>query len=231
MKQKINRKNSFAFVFLLLISCIFILGLGLLSLFTLIGMTDIMAGLFAAQLSILIFALALFKFNSKELLETANFKIKFKDVMIVLGSVFLILIVNSIIGFIANFLGLDQGAMSDYTENTTEAMALSNNILTMLVFPIIIAPIFEELAFRAGFKKALMDNSSFSAFQYVVISSVVFGFLHYQPGINAITPVLVTGSIGAINAILYLKTKNILIPIAVHVLYNSLVMYLVFSGL
>lgn len=231
MKQKMNRRESLIFTLFLLVICIYFLGIGLLTLFTMIGLKDITSGILAAQISILILGLAFFKFKFQELKEIVNLKLNLKDIMIIMGAVLFILFMNSGISIIINLLGIDQGgAMQDYKENVTGAMA-KNSIFTLVILPIIVAPIVEELAFRAGFKKMLMDNSDFSAFGYVVISSLIFGLLHYQPSISAISPAIITASIGIINAILYLKTKNILIPIAVHTLYNSLVMYIVFTGL
>lgn len=82
------------------------------------------------------------------------------------------------------------------------------------------APVAEELFFRGVFLTAALKR--FGPATSVVITSVVFGLLHAQGGALA-TAVTVsqTGIIGAILAVLVLKTNRIGTSIATHVLFNA----------
>ncbi|MGM9535914.1 MAG: lysostaphin resistance A-like protein, partial [Intestinibacter sp.] len=88
------------------------------------------------------------------------------------------------------------------------------NTLISFVVTVIGAPIVEELLFRVVFFKRL--SRIFDVYVGIVISSILFGLLHVE--------LAVVGAVifGIANCILYLKYKNILIPMTVHFLNNLL---------
>ncbi|MDU2197530.1 MAG: CPBP family intramembrane glutamic endopeptidase, partial [Peptostreptococcaceae bacterium] len=94
----------------------------------------------------------------------------------------------------------------------------SDNVTTFSKFILyfllvaISAPLVEELLFRAIFFKRM--SRYFSTVISMIVSSLIFGFLHIELAV-----------IGAImfatsNCILYIKYKNILIPILTHFTNN-----------
>ena len=92
-----------------------------------------------------------------------------------------------------------------------------NNILSMLIIASIIAPISEEIFFRffvfLGLKNLFPNNKNILA---AIISSIFFALIHIEPG-----SYLVTFTLGLGFCWLYIKTKNILIPIFTHSLHNT----------
>lgn len=95
-----------------------------------------------------------------------------------------------------------------------EPSQVINNTIFSFIVTVIGAPLIEELLFRSICFKRL--SKIFNVYIGMIISSVFFGILHLELAI-----------LGAIvfaiaNCILYLKYKNILIPISVH-FFNNLI--------
>ena len=87
----------------------------------------------------------------------------------------------------------------------------------MLIATVIISPIFEEILYRGLMYNKLKEISN--AFIAVLISSILFAFLHipkYGFGINTFFLFLV----GILLAYCYEKTNNIYVPIFVHSISN-----------
>lgn len=74
----------------------------------------------------------------------------------------------------------------------------------------------EELVFR-GFMHAFISRYTKSRFAIVVISSLVFGLIHWGLGFHA---VLITSIIGAVLMVAYLKTRSIYSLIFAHFAIN-----------
>lgn len=199
-----------------------VFSVGILWFLQTIKVDGLLAAFIASQLSIALLALAFFKFNTFELLKLMELKVKFKNVLLTVMSIFIIMSFNMLIGAVINGLDLNKG---NFTSQTTESLMNNGNLFLMIIIPIIVAPIFEELAFRAGLKKALVDDSTWKPYQYAIISGILFGLMHFQPGPLAFVPIIITGFIGFINSILYLKTKSIFYPIICHMSYNLIILY------
>lgn len=79
----------------------------------------------------------------------------------------------------------------------------------------ILAPILEEIIFRAGLLKNLM--SKYSTTSSVIVSSIVFSLIHFQ--------LEVFGALFVISLLisrLYIKTGTIIAPILFHIINNSI---------
>lgn len=85
----------------------------------------------------------------------------------------------------------------------------------MLVFPLIVAPIYEEIMFR-GFLNKKLGN---------IISSVLFAFAHisYQSTVQLIGAFI----IGLILCEIFKRSDNIVEPMITHAFYNLISLYLV----
>lgn len=87
------------------------------------------------------------------------------------------------------------------------------------------APIVEELFFRGLALRAIQRR--FGAIVGIIGSSVLFGLLHAQPdksgalGFSSLWLVLFTGSLGAVLAIVAVKTKRLGITVVAHMTFNA----------
>lgn len=194
-----------------------------------IGFSATTSGLISAQLTLLLLGFTLFSFKVREIKRLFSFRIKEKEIAYIILAVIGMFIANVVFKFIFDSLGFSSNSEA-HTNSTTKEMVLNQSLFLSMIIPVLIAPIIEEFTLRAGFKRALVEKSSWKPYQYVIISSLVFGVLHYQPGTFALAPIFTLTSIGIINAILYLKTSNLLIPILAHLFYNGIVMYFAFSA-
>ena len=137
------------------------------------------------------------KLNMKEIINVV-----FTQICISIGTTLLILAVFCIIDIdTANSL------------NSASNEVFKNTLISFIV-TVIGAPIVEELLFRVVFFKRL--SRIFDVYVGMVISSILFGLLHVE--------LAVVGAVifGIANCILYLKYRNILIPMTVHFLNNLL---------
>jgi len=89
-------------------------------------------------------------------------------------------------------------------------------MLTVLLAGIV-APVMEELVFRGLIFQRLIVK--IGVVRAVVISSLLFGLLHLEGWLGA-------SIFATLMCILYLQTKNILVPIALHVLNNLFSLFL-----
>jgi len=112
---------------------------------------------------------------------------------------------NSFNSFFANIKG---DAVTDHTGELIGAMPVW---LTLLIV-VVVGPIIEELMFR----KLMIDRlSRYGNTVAIIVSSVSFGLFHgnlYQFFYAAL--------IGVILGFMYAKTRNVLYPIAMHILVN-----------
>lgn len=171
------------------------------------------AGATASQIAMVIYGLMLIGFNLtiiKKLLKgKLNKESIWKALKLTLGV------------FLANFLIASLLVKSTIVSDTTTNAITSGTLMGMFILPVIIAPFVEELVFRAGIKYALVDKGGWKPIYYIIISSVLFGALHWQPGRFGLFTVGVTGLMGILYSRNYVKNDNILIPIMSHMFYNG----------
>lgn len=216
MKLQVDKIKAIFKIVGSMIFSFFIPGFIFLWIFSKFGMEEFTAALFASQLSVLILALFLIGFDFKYLLSRIKDKINVEAVFITIGVVMLMFISNAMFSvFLAG-----QG----FTSDTTASAVNSGNVLASFILPVVLAPIAEELAFRVGFKRTLVDKGGFKPLSYVILSSIIFGALHWQQGEFGLLIVAMTGTVGIIKSFVYLKTDNVLITIAGHMIYNGIIM-------
>lgn len=114
----------------------------------------------------------------------------------------------------------------DNSTNQEYVVSLLNKLpIFMIVSTAIIAPITEELAFRNSFRKIFKNDLLF-----IILSGFTFGLMHLSV---AKTPLellyIIPYSIpGFIFAYTLSKSKNIFVPISLHLLHNSVMVILQF---
>ena len=101
------------------------------------------------------------------------------------------------------------------SENTAQILELVRAAPLFIVIPALIAPILEEVIFRKIIFGSLYKKTGF--FIAALISAVLFGIIHGEP-----QHLLIYASMGFVFAYLYVKTKRIIVPIAVHMTLNSI---------
>ncbi len=96
--------------------------------------------------------------------------------------------------------------------------------LYSIISTIILAPISEELAFRASFK-----GISKNKYIYSFITAFIFGLLHviFNGDFLYIVPY---SALGYFIALSYSETDNILVPISMHAFHNTLCILLLIGG-
>jgi ABC-type nickel/cobalt efflux system permease component RcnA len=85
-------------------------------------------------------------------------------------------------------------------------------LVIMLISIAIIGPIAEEFIFRGVLLHRMMKKTSM--WGGIIISSILFGILHAD--------VFGAFIFGVIASLLYIKTRNLLIPILLHIINNSI---------
>lgn len=218
MKQETSKIESIIKTIGLLIISIFVMGIGISASLQLMGVDELIGAIFSSQVGILLLGLLLMDLDKDVIREKLTPKFNISLITVSILSFLIILISNFSISYVVSKFGT-------FTSDFTNDIVSSNSILITAIFPIVIAPIFEEITFRAGMKYALTEKSNWSNKAYILISSLLFGILHVQAGSMFIVPVILTFSIGVILSIAYIKTNNILVPILGHMMYNGFIVY------
>lgn len=175
--------------------------------------------------SIIIFVL-LFLIYFKEIKKDfLVFNKNIKDKIIKIIKLFLVfLVVKYIVSFVTAIimmlLKLDMNSITSVNQELIETYIKRAQFL-MAISTSLLAPIYEELLFRLGFKKVFGNNMLF-----VVISGTLFGLLHVFPledGISltlGIVQSISYVSMGIFLAYVYKKYNNIYYSIGIHFLNN-----------
>lgn len=221
--EKINNPTSLlkktfglAFVILKLIASVLLFGMASLYVLTWMGLSEITSALIASQLSVLFFGLVLYDFKVKKIIEGFKNRIDGEVIFQALKITMFVLIINTLLGSLVKIEG--------ETSETVDNLVTEVSFIMSILLPIVVAPLFEEFAFRGGMKYVLIDKYGFSKLSYVIIVGVVFGLMHYSSGTLGLIHVALTGAMGIIYSISFLKTDNIYVPMISHLLYNGLIM-------
>lgn len=122
------------------------------------------------------------------------------------------MISNLIISFILS------GELANNEENVRNLLNTTPIIAFLMTG--ILAPITEELVFRKAFLSVFKDK-----WPFVLISGIIFGSLHVFLSLDSIFQLLYLVpycSLGIAFSYMYYETKNIMVPIIIHMVHNSL---------
>ncbi|NND33799.1 MAG: CPBP family intramembrane metalloprotease [Saprospiraceae bacterium] len=93
------------------------------------------------------------------------------------------------------------------------ASPLMSNILT-LILAVIIGPVMEEFVFRGLLMQRL--SVKFNPNLGILLSSFLFGILHFESWLSATI-------FGIVMCLIFIKSKNLWLPIVMHIINNSAV--------
>lgn len=216
MKQETKSKlSSLLFAPLTIVFLVFTFGLVLMSIFETLNFDLTAGGVLASQAPLLISGLIFFNVGYNNLREVFESKLSIKVILAGFVIAFVSILINIILSsYLSTLLPVEESA------SATEMITSNNSLFIKIVIPVIIAPVVEEFTFRAGLRSYL-EKAGWGTKGYIVISSILFGLLHWAPGqyIN----IAMTGVLGLIWSIIYIKTNNIYIPIVSHSFYNLIV--------
>ena len=109
------------------------------------------------------------------------------------------------------------------TDTSENQKIIINQLKTAPIYTfcttVLLAPIIEELVFRLSFKKIFAHTN----FLFILFSGLMFGCMHVVGNLNNLTDFLfiIPYSIpGFIFAYIYSKSKNICVPISLHLIHN-----------
>lgn len=136
-----------------------------------------------------------------------------------------------IFGVLMWFLGILLVNLLNQLLGPSQALEETNEIISNLVsdqiglilmsFVMLSAGIFEEIALRGVILRSFEDRYSFILALFV--SSIIFGFLHFDPqGIY----IFVTFVFGILLGYIYKKYQSILVPIIAHTMNNLISLFL-----
>jgi len=102
-------------------------------------------------------------------------------------------------------------------------------VLAVLVV-VVLAPIAEELYFRGILFRSVRDVRGPGV--GIAVSAALFGLVHYAPaeGAGELVLPLVMVLTGAVLAVLYERSGNLVVPIAAHMAFNAIGVTLILSG-
>lgn len=144
-----------------------------------------------------------------------------KTILLGLVFLFIILFIGS---YILNILGITDGSENQEALNELVNAATFDRI-SLILFTVIFAPFVEEIVFRRAvfgfFEKISVPLA-------ILVSGLLFGFIHVLSG--DYVQLVVYGSLGLFLAyVYYYSKKNIITVIAIHTLYNLIVLITMFS--
>ena len=111
---------------------------------------------------------------------------------------------------------------SEFVNDIMNSGPLSESAISSFILLVILAPLLEEMVFR-GLLFTRLTNK-WGTTRAMIVSSLFFGLLHFP--FNPIGAFL----LGIVACVLYARTRTLLLPIALHAMYNLLVWGLMFTS-
>lgn len=99
---------------------------------------------------------------------------------------------------------------------------------SLAIFAVLFAPLVEEMVFRLATFRLLVRIPGMPVAGTIAISSLLFGLIHVLS--DDLVQILYYAGLGVILGLVYHKSKNILVPIAVHLVFNLFVVITMFAG-
>ncbi|MEH6992796.1 type II CAAX endopeptidase family protein [Neobacillus drentensis] len=187
---------------------------GLMFLFGYLGMNQGLVVpywlIFSFTLALVIILFLLRAEMKKPAVNERSSSFSYSAVWAVIG-VFLALFAQSLAANIERLIGVEMGS-----ENTQQILTIIESFPLAILVSSVIGPILEEIVFRKIIFGTL--HKRFNFFLSALISSVIFALAHMEPH-----HILLYSAMGFTFAFLYVKTKQILVPIFAHVAMNTLV--------
>ncbi len=155
-----------------------------------------------------------FKLNS---LVTYRKKLRINELLInVVSGYFIIMITQFLVIIFFRYMGIDF-----ISENSISVANYMKKYPVFMLYVLLIAPILEELIFRRVIFGYLYDVIETNKEKYkFLISAVLSGFLFALPH-DGIKPIMIVYIlISTILSYFYKSTKNICVPILIHILIN-----------
>lgn len=211
-------KNLFIFLFLLSLLLFVPLVVCLISKnMCELATTEMYSYIASGSIHLALFSFAMFflwKGTVRKTLEHLGFPGSLKNTIIyTLGGLATIFTVLFILGLVATLLGFaDQQNVMD---KIVSLMRSTNGLIFVVVGAVLIAPISEELFFRAF----LLPRIG------IVFSSLFFGVVHV--GYGSIVEIVGAVLMGAVFALIFRSSKSITPCILLHMTYNAFVLFII----
>lgn len=110
------------------------------------------------------------------------------------------------------------GELANNEENVRNLLNVTP-IITFIMTAVL-APITEELVFRKAFRDVFKDK-----WPFILISGLIFGSLHVVFSLDSLSQLLYLipyCSLGIAFSYMYYETKNIMVPISIHMIHNTI---------
>lgn len=171
-------------------------------------------GIFSFAVALLVILLILRKelFKNEPLLRTELPRAPAPVAILwAIAGIFLAFFAQSIASMVETAIGIETGS-----ENTQYLVSVIDKIPLFIITTSIIAPILEEVVFRKIIFGSMYKRWNF--FISALLSSFIFGLVHFE-----FEHIILYTAMGFTFAFLYAKTQRILVPIAAHVMMNTIV--------
>ncbi len=133
---------------------------------------------------------------------------------LMLGTVFCLMMTASVGGSIISTILMSIAEMitGHSYENTLNALITETPMPLILLLVVIVGPFVEELVFRHALMRRLLPHGEVGA---ILLSGITFGLMH-----GNFFQLFYTTAIGILLAYVYARTRNLLYPLLLHMLFN-----------
>ncbi len=99
--------------------------------------------------------------------------------------------------------------------------------VSLVIFAVFLAPLVEELVFRMAGFNLILKIKDVKPWVVITITSFMFGLIHVLGSFD-FEQIFYYAGLGVVLGIFYWKSKNIMVPIIVHMMLNAFVTYTMF---
>lgn len=227
-KHEANRAVSIyvlGYIFLIILQIV-IVGLGLIDVYNddhLIRFNSILNLSFYGTI-FLLFVVTFIPFWKNAIAQFKQHK-KLYIIHIAIGFGVLI-VVSMIMNLIYSLLGItDTSANQEQLNQLLEGAFFDK--FSLIMFAVFLAPMVEEMIFRMSLFSFLMRYKKIKPWLIILITSFIFGFIHVM-GAFDLEQIFYYAGLGAVLGFFYYKSKNIFVPIVIHMLLNAFATFSMF---
>lgn len=186
------------------------------------GITSFYSALYQFTLYAILLAAILVFMKNDVVYDFNQFKTMKNQWFIILVTGYLyVLIANYVSGFLSTILSnaLSIPISESVNQMTIVRMLNSNGVIFIVLSAVLIGPVVEELVFRKSIFGLIKNNTL-----AIIVSSLIFGAIHLTAEAS-FAEALINGisyfAMGLVFGFIYIKNeRNIMAPIAVHILVN-----------